>query len=154
MNHGMEPSTQMSILSNIDNDDMEEEVVQIPHVSQPVGAPSTPRTPRHGSGQGPSIQVAAQATPTSTPRGQQTPSSISSRSTLTEPVKTRSLREIYETGTPNSFSLFALFSQKYDPITFEEAVEEKVWAQAMDEEIECIEKNQTWEQLMYQNTKM
>ena len=30
-------------------------------------------------------------------------------------------------------------------IHFEEAVEEEVWAQAMDEEIECIEKNQTWE---------
>ena len=37
-------------------------------------------------------------------------------------------------------SLFELFSQIDDPLTFEE-----VWAQAMDEEIECIEKNQTWE---------
>ena len=50
-------------------------------------------------------------------------------------MKTRSLREIYESGTPNSFSLFALFSQIDDPLTFEEAVEEEVWAQAMDEEI-------------------
>ena len=41
-------------------------------------------------------------------------------------------------------SLFALFSQIDDPLTFEEVVEE-VWAQAMDEEIECIDKNQTWE---------
>ena len=121
---------------------MEEEVVQIPHVNQPVGALSTPMTPRHGSTQGPSTQVAAQATPTlSTPRGQQTPSSISSRSTSIEPVKTRSMREIYEAGTPNSFSLFALFSPIYYPLTFKEAVEEEVWAQAMDEEIECIEKN-------------
>ena len=55
---------------NVDNDDMEEEVVQIPHVSQSVGAPSTPMTPRHGSTQGPLTQVAAQATLTSTPRGQ------------------------------------------------------------------------------------
>ena len=54
---------------NFDNDDMEEEVVQTPHVSQPVGAPSTPMTPRHGSAQGPSTQVSAQPTPTSTPRG-------------------------------------------------------------------------------------
>ena len=38
-----------------------------------------------------------------------------------------------------------LFSQIDDPLTFEEAVEEEVWAQTMDEEIECIEKNQTWE---------
>ena len=42
-------------------------------------------------------------------------------------------------------SLFALFSPLYDPLTFEEVVEEEVWAQSMDEEIECIEKNQTWE---------
>ena len=32
-----------------------------------------------------------------------------------------------------------------NPITFEEFVEEQVWEQAMDEEIEFIEKNQTWE---------
>ena len=57
----------VKIVSNINNDDMEEEVVQIPHVSQPVGAPSTPMTPRHGSAQGPLTQVAAQATPTRTP---------------------------------------------------------------------------------------
>ena len=60
----------IKIVSNVDNDDMEEEVVQIPHVSQSVAALSTPMTPRHGSAQGPSTQVAAQATPTSTPRGQ------------------------------------------------------------------------------------
>ena len=91
--------TNVKIVLNIDNDDMEEEVVQIPHVSQPVGAPSTPMTPRHGSAQGPSTQLSAQATPTSTPRGQQTPSSNSSGSTSTELMKTRSLREIYEAGT-------------------------------------------------------
>ena len=60
-------------------------------------------------------------------------------------MKKRIIHEIYEVGTPNSFSLFALFSPIYDPLTFEEVVEEEVWAQAMDEEIECIEKNQTWE---------
>ena len=92
-------------------------------------------TPRHGLAQGTSKQVATQATSPRTPRGQHTPLSISSRSTSTKPVKTRSLREIYEAGTPNSFSLFALFSSIYDPLTFEEVVEEELWAQAMDEEI-------------------
>ena len=111
-------------MSNVDNDDMADEVVQTPHVIQLIIAPSAPMTLRHGSAQGPSTQVAAQATLTSTPSEQQTPSSISSRSTSTEPVKTRSLHEIYEFGTPNSFSLFALFSPIYDPLTFEEAVEE------------------------------
>ena len=60
-------------------------------------------------------------------------------------MKTRSLREIYESSTPNSFSLFALFYPIYDPLTFEEAIEEEVCAQAMDQEIECIENSQTWE---------
>ena len=59
----------VKIVSNIDNDDMEEEAVQTPHVSEPIVAPSTPMTPLHGSTQGSSTQVASQATPTSTPRG-------------------------------------------------------------------------------------
>ena len=111
-------------MSNVDIDAMAKEVVQKPHVSQLVVAPLNPMTSRHGSTQGTLTQVAAQATLTSTPRGQQTPSSISSRSTSTEPVKTRSLCEIYEAGAPNSFSLFALFSQIYDPLTFHKAIEE------------------------------
>ena len=56
-------------MSKIDNDDMANEVVQTPHVSQYIRAPSTPLTPRHGSAQGSSTQVATQATLTSTPRG-------------------------------------------------------------------------------------
>ena len=44
----------VKIVSNVDNDDLKEEVVQTPHVSQPVVAPSTPMTPQHGSAQGPS----------------------------------------------------------------------------------------------------
>ena len=82
---------------------------------------------------------------TSTLRGQHTPSSSSSISASIDPVKTRSMHEIYEAGTPNSLSLFALFSQIDDPLAFEEVVDEEAWEQAMDEEIECIEKNQTWE---------
>ena len=65
--------------------------------------------------------------------------------TSTDPVKTRSLREIYESSAPNSFSLFALFSQIDVPLTFEEVVEEEVWAQSMDEEMKSIEENRTWE---------
>jgi hypothetical protein len=60
------------------------------------------------------------------------------------PRKTRSLCDIYNEDATNSFSTFCLFSQIYDPLTFEEVVKEDVWAQAMDEEIRCIENNQTW----------
>jgi len=37
-----------------------------------------------------------------------------------------------------------LFSQTDDPLIFEEVVKDDVWAQAMDEEIKCIENNETW----------
>ena len=37
--------TNVNIVLNVENDDMEEEVVQTPHVSQPVASPSTPMTP-------------------------------------------------------------------------------------------------------------
>ena len=39
---------------------------------------------------------------------------------------------------------FALFSHS-DPIYFEEVVKEKKWCKAMDEEIDAIERNETWE---------
>ena len=48
------------------------------------------------------------------------------------PIKKRIMCEIYEAGTPDSFCLFALFSEINDSLSFEEAVEEEVWAQAMD----------------------
>ena len=83
----------VNIVLNVDNDDMEEEVVQIPHVSRPVGAPWNPMTPRHGSAQGPSTQLATQATPTSTPRGHQNPSSISLNIDRTDEDK-KSARDI------------------------------------------------------------
>jgi hypothetical protein len=60
------------------------------------------------------------------------------------PRKTRSLCDIYNIDTTHSFLVFVLFSQIDDPLTFEEAFKYDVWAQAMDEEIKCIENNQTW----------
>ena len=39
----------VKIVWNVDHDDIEEEVVQTPHVSQNVAASSTPMTPWHGS---------------------------------------------------------------------------------------------------------
>ena len=64
------------------------------------------------------------------------------------PRKTGSLREIYqderyEEGNDKSVN-FALFSH-IDPIYFEEVVNEEKWCNAMDEEIDAIKKNGTWE---------
>jgi hypothetical protein len=137
----------IKILCAIGHDDIEYEMVQAPIISQSV-VPSTPET---------ATQITTQATPVrsvgaqSTPRVQQTPSSSLSSSspnpTLASllPRKTRSLRDIYNVDTTNSFSVFSLFFQIDDPLTFEEVVKDDIWAQAMDEEIKCIENNQTWE---------
>ena len=53
-----------------------------------------------------------------------------------ETHKMRSLSDIYE---QLHFSFLA-----YQPTNFEEVVKEKVWAEAMNEDIEAIEKNKTW----------
>lgn len=53
--------------------------------------------------------------------------------------------EDYEvTGIGDSITHFALFSD-YDPTTFENAVKEEKWRKAMDDEINSIERNDTWE---------
>ncbi|MCI58588.1 hypothetical protein A2U01_0079843, partial [Trifolium medium] len=38
-----------------------------------------------------------------------------------------------------------MFSSKDDPVNYNEAVKSKMWRIAMDQEIESIEKNDTWE---------
>ena len=53
--------------------------------------------------------------------------------------------EDYEvTGLSNPITHFALFAD-CDPTTFESAVKEEKWQKAMDDEINSIEKNDTWE---------
>jgi hypothetical protein len=39
----------------------------------------------------------------------------------------------------------AMFSSNNDPITYDEAAQSDVWKKSMDQEIESIEKNNTWE---------
>ena len=87
----------------------------------------------------------------STPRAQQPPTSSPSSSSSPNPTlesllprKTRSMCDIYNEDVANSFSIFSLFSQIDDPLTFEEVIKDDVCAQAKDEKIRCIENNQTW----------
>jgi hypothetical protein len=54
------------------------------------------------------------------------------------------MHDIYNEDTSNSFSIFSLFSQIDDPLTFEDIVKDDVCAQAMDIKIRCMEKSQTW----------
>ena len=64
------------------------------------------------------------------------------------PRKTKNLREIYQDESyEDEFEEsvnFALFSHS-DPMYFKEVVKEKKWCKAMDEEIDAIERNETWE---------
>ena len=65
------------------------------------------------------------------------------------PRNTKSLREIYQDERYEDYDEsvnFAVFSHS-DPVYFEEAIKEKKWCKAMDEEIDAIEKNGIWELL-------
>ena len=71
-------------------------------------------------------------------------SSLEGRSSE-RPRKMRSLQDLYDsTKITNDVTLFCLFAD-YEPTRFEEAVRDKKWRNAMDEEIKVIEKNDTWE---------
>ena len=72
--------------------------------------------------------AAASAPPNSSPR----------------PQKTRTLSELYEVmKNENNLTLFYLFFD-CEPVGFEEAVQDRRWKEAMDEEIKAIKKNSTW----------
>jgi hypothetical protein len=94
------------------NDDIEDEVVKTPVISQ-CAVPSTTGIVTH---------ILAQTTPVrfagahSTLKAQQTPTRSPSTSTSQEPTlssllprKTRSFHDIYNVDTTNAFSVFALF---------------------------------------------
>ncbi|KAG9450658.1 hypothetical protein H6P81_010623 [Aristolochia fimbriata] len=71
-----------------------------------------------------------------------------SSSTGGVPMRTRSLSDIYNVTKPieltEDYTLYCLLAES-DPVTFEEAAQDKKWRKAMDEEIEAIKKNDTWE---------
>ena len=57
----------------------------------------------------------------------------------------RSLQDLYDsTEITDGVTLFCLFANCESP-RFEEAVRDKKWRDAMDEEIKAIKKNDTWE---------
>ncbi|KAM2569380.1 hypothetical protein TB2_009489 [Malus domestica] len=84
--------------------------------------------------------------PTSTNHGN-SPALASSSGSLNEREVpcTRSLRDLYELAerldNPTFFCLFA----DCEPVDFQEAVQDTKWRKVIDEEIEAIQKNDTWE---------
>ncbi|KAM1480368.1 hypothetical protein ACFX2I_027521 [Malus domestica] len=86
------------------------------------------------------------ASPTSTNHGN-SPASASSSGSLNEREvpRTRSLRDLYEVAERlDNPTLFCLFPD-CEPVDFQETMQDTKWRKAMDEEIEAIQKNDTWE---------
>eukprot|EP00253_Pinus_taeda_P031401 PITA_31401 len=85
----------------------------------------------------------------STPQGSEIPSSSDGTPSTPRRPRFRNLNEIYEQGEVSTNtglnSLFALYCHVDDPVHFEDAVNEDKWIEAMNEEIDAIEKSKTWE---------
>jgi len=76
-----------------------------------------------------------------TPESSSTPPSSSSSE---GPKRMRNLEELYDAiQVMKDITLFCFFADN-DPLSFNEAVTEEKWIEAMDEEIHAIEKNDTW----------
>ena len=151
------------VLSHGD-DDRHEKAIQsrqlIPHTNPPIA-----RTPvRQSPGVGPSEfrmpRTQEHGEPSSYGGQQAIGSEVSNDSNLTLATlrnkirgqKTRSLRELYQKNQEvDQVSNFALIA--YDPINFDEVVKKEVWVEAMYEEIDAIEINNTWELVDFPNDK-
>uniref|UniRef100_A0A2N9JBE9 Integrase catalytic domain-containing protein n=1 Tax=Fagus sylvatica TaxID=28930 RepID=A0A2N9JBE9_FAGSY len=72
-------------------------------------------------------------------------SSLLEGSSSERPKGFKSLQDLYEsTENIDDITLFCLFAD-CEPTGFKEAVQDKKWRNAMDEEIKAIKKNDTWE---------
>lgn len=74
-------------------------------------------------------------------------SSHSTSDEETTPRKTRNIQEIYNTSRrilDEEHVDFALFAN-VDPVYFEEAIQDENWKDAMNQEIDAIRRNETWE---------
>eukprot|EP00253_Pinus_taeda_P035659 PITA_35659 len=78
----------------------------------------------------------------STPQGGNLSASSSTCTPNERGKKFRNLSDIYDEGMN---SLFALYCHVDDPIHFEDAIKDRKWIEAMDEEINAIERNKTWD---------
>ena len=83
----------------------------------------------------------------STLEGENLSASTSTSTPSERGTRFRSLNDIYEKEVANEGmnSLFALYCHVDDPIHFEGAIKDKKWIYAMEEEMNAIEKNKTWE---------
>ncbi|KAJ4813156.1 polyprotein [Rhynchospora pubera] len=88
------------------------------------------------------VQIIASSTSTSTTMQADPSSSSSSSDDDARTPRTRTLQDLYE--ATSELHLVCLLADA-ENITFEETVQEKKWQQAMNEEMNAIVKNETWE---------
>ena len=83
----------------------------------------------------------------STSQGEDLSASTSTSTPSERGTRFRNLNDIYEQEATNEGmnSLFSLYCHVDDLIHFEEAIKDKKWIDATDEEMNAIEKNKTWE---------
>jgi len=83
----------------------------------------------------------------STPQGENSSASSSTCTPNERGKKFGNLSDIYEQEVANEGmnSLFALYCHVDDHVHFEEAIKDGKWIEAMDEEINGIERNKTWD---------
>jgi len=91
--------------------------------------------------QGTPLRINESASP-STPQGGNSSASSSTCTPNERGKKFRNLSDIYDEGMN---SLFALYCHVDDPIHFEDAIKDRKWIEAMDEEMNAIERNKTWD---------
>eukprot|EP00253_Pinus_taeda_P015476 PITA_15476 len=114
----------------MEEDDVVEKEQQESQVKTPNRNTPT-RTPRFSKQHGPSSRSTSQ----------ESPSNQSSDESRNGKRKMRSLKDIYDDlDVSSNFSLLS-----FQPSSFEKVIRDENWVQAMDEEIEAIEYNDTWD---------
>eukprot|EP00253_Pinus_taeda_P022758 PITA_22758 len=96
--------------------------------------------------QGTPLRINESASP-STP---QSGNSSASSSTCTPNERGKKFRNLSDINDEGMNSLFALYCHVDDPIHFEEAIKDKKWIEAMDEEMNAIERRKHGSWLSYQ----
>eukprot|EP00253_Pinus_taeda_P009922 PITA_09922 len=121
----------VNVKNYLSHDEDDEEMAEI-HPQTAVPTQGKQRTP---------LRLNESAFP-STPQGGNSSASSSTCTPSERGKKFRNLSDIYDEGMN---SLLALFCHVDDPIHFEDAIKDKKWIEAMDEEMNAIERNKTWE---------
>eukprot|EP00253_Pinus_taeda_P012378 PITA_12378 len=126
----------MNVKNCLSHDKDDEEMAEIhPQTAAPTKEQQGTPMRRNGS-----------ASP-STPQSGNSSASSSTCTPNERGKKFRNLSDIYEQEAANEGmnSLFELYCHVDDPIHFEEAIKDKKWIEAMDEEMNAIERNKTWD---------